>query len=51
MIYLILSLKVLVSSNMNPASDCLFKVNNSNKVLNLFTVNNKDTRKMSLTLF
>ena len=34
--------------NMNQANACLFKVNNQNKIGNIFTVNNKDTRTTRL---
>ena len=34
--------------NMNQANTCMFKVNNYNKVWNMFTVNNKDTRMTPL---
>ena len=44
-----LAFKNVCHFNMNQANVCLFKVNNQNKVLNMFTVNNKDTRTTPLT--
>ena len=46
---LFLSSKSVCLFDMNPAKVCLFKVNNKNKVWNMFTVNNKDTRKTPFT--
>ena len=35
--------------NMNPINFCLFKVRKQNKASNMFTVNKKDTKRITLT--